>query len=256
MRFSFLKKPAPVITGIFSGQNPQELIAQSRASEFEGAGGIAIDLNHLKPEFHNCDSLKSVIDSVDLPFMFYYYRGIERDDDVRQKLLLTAAEAGAAMIDVMGDLYDPSPREITHNPEAIDKQKRLIDQIHAKGAEVVISSHLPSEFRTTEQVLEHMLDVQSRGADVVKIVTNVNTDEELAEAFKTTMALKRELNVPFIHLCGGKFSRPHRFMGPALGVSIVFGVPYYHSVYSFPQPLIRSIKAVLDNIHWNINDVG
>jgi hypothetical protein len=256
MNRSFLKRPQPVITGIFAGQNPQELIAQSRASEFEGAGGIAIDLNHLKQEFQNYDSLKSVIDSVDLPFMFYYYRGVERDDDVRQKLLLTAAEAGAAMIDVMGDLYDPSPREITHNPEAIDKQKRLIDQIHTNGAEVVISSHMPSEFRTTEQVLEHMLDVQSRGANVVKIVTAANTDEELAEALRTTMVLKRELKIPFIHLCNGKFSRPHRFMGPVLGVSIMFGVPYYHSVYNFHQPLIRSVKAVLDNVHWNINDMG
>ena len=159
------------------------------------------------------------------------------------------------MIDVMGDLYDPSPMEITHNPVAIDKQKRLIDKIHAKGANVVISSHMPSLSRTTEQVVEHMLEVESRGPDVVKIVTGVNTEEELAEAFRTTMALKRELKVPFIHLCNGKFSRPHRFMGPVLGVSIFFAVPRYEPRYGMHQPTIRAMKAVLDNIHWNINDV-
>ena len=158
------------------------------------------------------------------------------------------------MIDVMGDLYDPSPMEITHNPDAIDKQKRLIDSIHAKGAEVVISSHMWSP-RTTEQVVEHMRILESRGPDVVKIVTTVNTEEELAEAFRTTMTLKRELKTPFIHLCNGTFSRPHRFLGPALGVSILFAVHRYDTRYGMSQPTIQSVKAVLDNLHWNINNV-
>ncbi|MFA6294373.1 MAG: type I 3-dehydroquinate dehydratase [Victivallales bacterium] len=257
MKFSFLNKPYPVITGIFAGQTPAELIAEARHSEFEGAQGVAIDLADFKPEFRNHDALKSVIDAVNLPFMFFFYRSDKwnnSDDDARQELLLTAADAGAAMIDVMGDLYDPSPMEITHNPKAIDKQKRLIDQIHAKGAEVVISSHMQCP-RTTEQVVEHLREVELRGADVVKIVTAVNTADELAEAFRTTMTLKRELKTPFIHLCNGKFSRLHRFMGPALGVSIFFAVPRYEPRYGMHQPTIRAMKAVLDNIHWNINDV-
>lgn len=256
MRFSFLNKPFPVITGIFAGQTPAELIAEARCAEFEGAGGVAVDLADLKPEHRNYDALKNVIDAVDLPFMFYFYRNDKwgnSDDETRQELLLAAADAGAAMIDVMGDLYDPSPREITLNPVAIDKQKALIDKIHAKGSQVVISSHMPAEFRTCEQVLEHMLEVQSRGADVVKIVTGVNTPEELAEALKTTITLKRELKVPFIHVCGGKYNRPHRLMGPSLGVSICFAVPRYEPRYGMHQPTVRAMKAVQDNMHWNIN---
>jgi 3-dehydroquinate dehydratase len=69
------------------------------------------------------------------------------------------------------------------------------------------------------------------------------------------MALKRELKTPFIHLCNGKLSRPHRFLGPALGVSIVFAVHRYEPRYGMTQPTIRAMKAVLDNLHWNINDV-
>ncbi len=258
MRFSFLDRPYPVIAGIMAGQTPQELIATSKNSEFDGAQGIAIDLSHLKPEFRNTESLKTVIDSVQLPFMFYFYRndkwGELRDDEKRQPVLLAAADAGASMIDVMGDLYDPSPMEITHNQEAIDKQKRLIDEIHARGADVVMSSHMSCS-RTTEQVIEHLREMESRGPDVVKIVTVVNTDEELGEAFRTTMALKRELNTPFIHLCNGAFSQLHRFIGPTLGVSILFAVDRYDARYGMTQPTIRAMKAVLDNIHWNINDV-
>ena len=257
MKLSFLNQSIPVITGILAGQTPAELIAEARNCEFEGANGIAVSLEDLQPEFRNNDSLKSVIDAVNLPYMFLFYRSDRwqnLDDEARQEVLLTAAGAGASIIDVMGDLYDPSPMELTHNPEAIDRQKHLIDRIHAKGADVVISSHLQCA-RTTQQVIEHLKEVELRGADVVKIVTTADTEEELAEAFKTTMALKRELKTPFIHLCNGKYSRPHRFMGPALGTSIFFAVSHYESRYGMGQPTIRSMKTVLENLHWNINQI-
>ncbi len=256
MKHSFLDRPSPVITSIMGGQTPEELIAQARNSEFSGAQGIAIDLADLKPEFRNHDSLKRVIDSVELPFMFFFYRADRwegLDDENRQKVLLTAAGAGAAMIDVMGDLYDPSPMEITRDPEAIRKQVKLIDEIHAAGAQVVISSHMQVS-RTCQEVFEHLEEVAKRGADVVKIVTMADTEEELAEAFRTTMFLKRELKTPFIHLCNGKFSRPHRFMGPALGTSILFAVERYEPKYGLSQPTVAAVKAVLDNLHWNIKD--
>jgi 3-dehydroquinate dehydratase len=258
-RPSFLNKPYPVITGIMAGQTPREIIASARNSESEGAGGIAIDLFDLKPEFRNYESFKEIVNSVNLPFMFYFYRNDRREqlgDDDRQEVLLVAAEAGASMIDVMGDLYDPSANEITFNQNAINKQKRLIGKIHSKGADVVISSHTGCPL-TTEEVIRHMLELESRGPDVVKIVTTINTEEELAEALRTTIALNRELKTPFIHLCSGKYSRPHRFMCPVLGTSILFAVPYYSDRYpGLAQPTIKSMNAVLDNIRWNIHDVG
>ena len=45
MKKSFLNQQAPVITSIMAGQTPAEFIAESRNSEFEGAQGIAIDIN-------------------------------------------------------------------------------------------------------------------------------------------------------------------------------------------------------------------
>lgn len=257
MKKTFLNQPYPVVAGIMAGQTPQELIAEAKNAEFDGAQGIAITLADLKPEFRNPEALRSIIDAVSLPLMFFFYRDDkwqDSADDERQELLLAAADVGASMIDVMGDLYDPSPLEITRSPAAIDKQKRLIDRIHAKGADVVISSHMACA-RTTEQVVEHMLALESRGPEVVKIVTTVDTEDELAEALRTTMALKRELKTPFIHLCNGKLSRPHRFFGPALGVSIAFAVHRYEPRYGMTQPTIRAMKAVLDNLHWSINDV-
>ncbi|NLF32389.1 MAG: type I 3-dehydroquinate dehydratase [Planctomycetes bacterium] len=254
---SFLTQPRPVIAGIMAGQTPQELIAESKNAEFDGAGGLAICLADLKPEFRNRQALQSIIDAVHLPFMFFFYRDDrwgDSGDEERQELLLAAADAGASMIDVMGDLYDPSPMEITRDAAAIDRQKDLIDRIHARGADVVISSHMACA-RTTDQVVEHMLALESRGPEVVKIVTAVDTEDELAEALRTTLVLKRELKTPFIHLCNGRFSRPHRLFGPALGVSIAFAVHRYEPRYGMMQPTIRAMRAVLDNLHWNIDDV-
>ncbi len=257
MKRSFLNQSEPILTSIMSGATPQELVAKIGNSEFDGARGIAIDLANLNPEFRNHDSLKSVIDSSALPFMFFFYRNgtfAEPDDDKRQEVLLAAVDAGASIVDVMGDLYDPSDMEITHNAAAIDKQKKLIDKIHSKGGDVVISSHMQCA-RTAEQVVEHLQEVEKRGADVVKLVATVDTEEELAEAFRTTMVLKRELKTPFIHLCNGKFCRPHRFLGPALGTSIFFAVQRYEPTLKLGQPTIQAMKAVLDNLHWNINDM-
>src|SRR5690554_3087957 len=218
-RLSFLNQSTPVIAGIIAGQTPQELITRARESESKGAKGITIDLCDLKPEFRNTESFKRIINSVNLPFMFYFYRydkWKKSSDDERQEVLLAAAEAGASMIDVMGDLYDPSPREITRDPRAIDKQKRLIDEIHDKGADVVLSTHTGCPM-TTEEVIEHMMELEARGPEVVKIITTVNTEAELAEALRTTIMLNSELKIPFIHLCTGKYGHPHRYMCPVLG---------------------------------------
>ena len=180
MRLSFLNKPYPVICGIMAGQTPEELIAGAKDAEDDGANAIAVDLMDLFTQFRNRDSLKMIIESVRLPFMFCFYRNDRQQnssDEQRQDVLLAAAEAGASMIDVMGDLYDPSPMEITHDSRAVSRQMRLIEEIHGRGADVVISSHVQRAL-SAEQTAGHLLELQSRGADVVKIVTTADTEEE------------------------------------------------------------------------------
>lgn len=256
-KHSFLRASHPLVTALFRGQTPSQLIATARTAEFDGADALAVELCDLKPEFRNREALRSVIEAVHLPFMFVFYRNDcwgGAPDEARQELLLEAVDAGAAMVDVMGDLFDPSPREITFQPAAVDAQKRLIERIHARGAEVVISSHMNCP-QTAEQVLEHLKALAGRGADVVKLVHTVDTPAELTEAIRTTMLLKQELQLPFIHLCNGKFSRPHRFFGPALGVSILFAAPEYSAAAPMTQPSVRAMRQVLDNLHWHIDDI-
>ena len=256
MRRSFLKLRKPVLTGIFSGETPQHLIAEARNAEAEGAQAIAVQLEALRPEFRTVDVFRQVVNSVNLPAMFTLYRSDKwhQADEARQDVLLAAVEAGAAMVDVIGDLYDPAPHEITHNADAIARQMELIDTIHKLGAEVVISSHTTVP-RTTDEVVAHLREIEKREADVLKIVTQVQNADDLAEAFKTTLTLQREFKTPFIHLCSGPFSRPHRFVGPTLGPAIVFAVSRYAPESLMPQPTIRAMKAALDAMNWHIEAI-
>lgn len=248
-----------MITAIMSGETPNELVAQIRTADYDGADGIAIDLAHLRPEFRNVNNLKQIIASSNImPFMFYFYRNDPwkqyQTDDARQELLLMAVDAGAHIVDVMGDLYNPSPRERTYDAAAIDKQMALIETIHSRGSQVVMSSHM-NEFLTTEEVLEQMREFDRRGADVLKLVQAVNSDHELAVAIETTMTLRRELTKPFIHLCNGSHSRLHRFLGPSLGVSICFANASYDPRWPYTQPTVKGMNTVFDTLRFHIDDV-
>ena len=253
-RPSFLHRAErPSFVALMAKNTRDEYIAEAIHASLDGADGIAVGMGSLKPEFRTREDLEKLFSCVDLPFYVLFYRNDQwipentKNDEARQEVLLCAADAGAAMIDVMGDLYDPSPMEITRKPEAVERQKKLIEKIHAKGAEVVISSHMQTA-RTAEETLEHLQSLAARGADLVKIVTAINTPEELAEAVRTTLLLKKEMKVPFIHLCGGSYGKFHRFFAPTLGSSMNFISTGYPVSPDTPQPMTEALKSVYETI--------
>ncbi len=256
MRASFFNRDSTLITALVTQEGSVKKVLNriSKAATI-GADAIAIELGCLPPESRTQDNFRLFMDAAPkLPFMFILYRNdkwLGADDEARQKYLLEAVSAGAEVVDVMGDLFAPAPLELTFDAEAIEKQKALISEIHARGGKVIMSSHIYDQARSAEQVLEHLHEQESRGADILKIVTPVNSGEELLEAFRATMLLHQQMDKPFVHLCNGKFSRPHRFLGPKLGSAIAFAV-FAETPKS--QPTIRQLKRVLRNIHWNIND--
>lgn len=258
LKASFFNRQSPAVTALLMEQSVNDFMVQIRGAEFEGADAIAAELKYLPLEERTKEKFSAMIGCTQLPCMFLSYRNdqfLGADDEARQKYLLLAAECGAEVIDVMGDLYDPSEFELTRNVTAIKKQKKLIDEIHSIGSKVIMSSHM-QVFRSKEEVLEHMLRQSERGADILKLVHFVRSSDELAHAVRTTMYLHENLDKPFVHLCSGSYARPHRFMCGTLGNAIVFGIHEYRSHQILGgQPPIRNYRAVLDNIHWNINNV-
>lgn len=243
------------VSALLGAETPEEVVCKYRAAESDGADSVALELRYLKPEFRNMESLKRIIYATQLPTMAVMYRNDKFkelvEDAPRQKLLLMAAEAGAAVIDVMGDLYSPAPDENTHDPEAIAKQKELIKEIHARGALALISSH-SKRFMRAEEVLAQLEGFQDRGADIVKIVTKADTPEEYLETLRGTVLAYQRLKVPFIHISNGSYGRLHRMHGLSLGVAVTFAVHDYYADTSFFQPTIRDFRQVMEHTRWEL----
>lgn len=251
MRESFFGRETTLVTALLCEGSVAKYCETIRSAAMRGADGIALDL-HLLPEAERTgEHYRKMMDAApELPFMFLLYRNDAvhgGDDEARQKYLLDAARAGAEVIDVMGDLFDPEEYELAVRPEAIERQKALIDEIHGLGSKVIMSSHMKVP-RRAEDVLRHLREQASRGADLLKIVTWADTEEDFLETLRTTFLLKRELDKPFVQLCNGKYSHPVRFLGAKLGLALTFA-QMKESENS--QPTVAQFRAVLDNIHWN-----
>jgi len=255
MRPSFVRLQSPYLAAIIEGATPEATIAGILKCEHDGAEAFAVSLAAWERDQLTLEELSRVFHCTGRPMMPLCYRSgnlaADRlDDDARAELLLLAVEAGAAACDIMGDMYDPAPRERTRDRQAIEKQKCLIDRIHAQGAEVLMSSHAPNEFLTGEEILEHLSDFVSRGADIPKIVVRADSEDEVIEAFRTTVLLKRELPTPFVHLCTGRYGRLQRYVAPSLGAALTFGV---ESSVQGPQPLVSSARGLLDELNWHVH---
>jgi hypothetical protein len=255
MRPSFLRLQAPYLAAIVEGATPEATIASILTCEDAGAEAFAVSLSAWERDRLTLGELSRVFQCTGRPIMPLCYRSghlaaDQLDDDARADLLLLAVEAGAAACDVMGDMYDPAPRERTRDEQAIARQKRLIDLIHARGAEVVMSSHAPGEFLTGEEILEHLADFVARGADIPKIVVRAASEDEVVEAFRTTVLLKRELKTPFVHLCSGRYGRLQRYVAPSLGAALTFGM---ESTVQGPQPLVSAARGVLAELNWHVD---
>lgn len=253
-RPSFVQLPAPVLSAVITEATPGESIRTIRTAEFEGAQAFLYDLRKLERQYHTEEHLASIFRATDRPVMVYYYRrpmrGFEAvSDEIRAETFLTSVAAGASAVDVMADLFDPNEIELTRDPAAIERQQALMSDIRRLGGEVMLSSHTLVAMSTAE-VLSHAQELAARGPDMVKIVPRVPTEEDLLEAMRTTVALRRALTIPFIHIVMGEYNRIHRIVGPTLGSAVCFCTPYFNEDATLEQPLLRSTKQVFDNFVW------
>ena len=250
-RKRFPLERAPLFTGLFADSSVAELVRSARAAHWNGADAVCVELKNLPREERTVEKLRPLMDATPLPTMCCLYRNdiLGLDDDARQKDLLAALGAGAACIDVMGDLYDPSPREWTRKPSAIAKQKRLISKIHAAGGQVIVSAHLYA-FVPPEEVVAQLGDFERRGADIVKLVQTADTEEEFLAALRATFLCRRELKTPFVHLVSGAFGALHRLIAPSLGIALTFAKLDPRD--AVPMPPLANLKGVFEYLRFTM----
>ena len=246
---TFLEYDRPLLVAMVQEKTPEEAICVIVNSLYDGAEAFGIQLCNLLPEHRNLNTLKKIFSYCEgRPIYITSYRGganASLSDDERAELLLLGLEAGATICDVMGDLFCPTPDQLTFDAEAVAKQRALIETIHARGGEVLISTHT-SRYFDEEEVLSYAREQIARGADVVKIVGKSNSEDEQMDALNTIHRLKKELDRPFLYLVGGSHTRLVRQIGPALGCCMYLCVERHLPVSAKMQPQLRGTKALRD----------
>ncbi len=236
---AFLNPAAPTVTTMLKARRLDALKTEIAEARSEDTQALGMDIATLPRELKGREFFEKFLALTgDFPLYFCNYRRTNSDksltDETLAEQLLMLLELSEptrrdVIIDVAGNLYDPSPIEISCDETVIARQKALLNEIHARGGLALMSSHM-FKFMKPEEVLELARAHKSRGADVSKIVTDANTPEELYANMEASLLLRRELGIPSLFLCNGESNRAHRLLSPILGSSMALCV-----VESSPQ---------------------
>lgn len=257
---------APALAGVVKERTAEEAVAAIAACRIAGADMVDLHLSCLEAYDH--DTLRAIIAPSELPVLALHYNTTYKSEDAghsekeRIALLLRAVGAGAAGIDMQGYTYHlPSksgfcgedkytftkgnPREIVTDKTVIARQCELVERVHSMGAEVLLSCH-PGIPMKAETVVELALFLEERGPDIIKIVTVASTEEELAEALRAMLLLRREVGTPVAYHAAGEAGRPSRILNPILGGQIAFCVGRRTEASLAEQPDLRTARGAVD----------
>ena len=273
MRKSFVNNPKPILAAVIRERTPRDAIAEIKNYAIHGAKGVDLHLSCLDKQYQNIESIGQIVNQSPLPILGLNYNQnpdwsvFETSEEERVDLLMTAIDAGAAGVDIQGYTYDRfshkafreefshldysfiknKPREVVVDPKIIEKQCDLIEQIHFKGAEVLLSNHLLIPMKTDELV-ELCLFLEQRKPDIIKIVASSETDEDMLECFKSMLTIKKEIETPVTLFCNGATGPLTRIINPMLGGCLVFTSDGFNARSNFTQLDLQTIKQVLDGV--------
>lgn len=249
MKKTFLNYDKPILNVMVQADNPQRIKELMDKSVPEGAEAFGMQFERMNPEYKNKDTYKKLFTYTDKPVYVTNYRCGKNEgktDDILAQELLELADCGATLCDIMGDFYDKQPDELATDEKAIENQIELIQKLHGKGAEVLMSSHV-LKFTPAQRVLEIALEHQRRGADISKIVTSADSMEEQLENLRIINLLKENLKIPFLFLAGGECHILRR-IGGELGNCMYLCVHEYDELATPVQPLLSNVKQIRDNM--------
>ena len=254
----------PIIVESVRMETIHEAIEDIQNAEKEGAQAFLVHLELLKDTERTLEGMERIFAATNLPIMALNYRAKDGSEDAsvdekRAELLIESIKCGASMIDVWGDMFDydsvesltncaqgfatARPKEISMRESCVQKQKALIEKAHELGAEVLMSAHVGTEL-SCEQAISLAKEIESRGADIVKIITTCDSKEHIPVILQTIMELKKHLRVPYMYQCGGKYGKIVRPIAPFFG-SIFALCHLKYGAVTFPEkPLLADVKEV------------
>ncbi len=261
--------PSPVLAGVVKEKTPKAAIAEITNCLYDGAGMIDLHMSCL--ENTDTETLRTIFSASKLPVLAlnynvdYYSESRGYTEEERVDMFRRAVDAGAAGIDMQGYTFDLSskenfrgedkysftkgnPREIVTDEKIISKQCAFIEEVHSKGAEVLLSCH-PGLPMTAEQVVDLAMFLEKRGPDIIKIVTIAEKDEDLVESIKAMTLLKREVKTKVSYHASGLPGSLSRIINPMLGGHMIFCVDRYSESSIMEQLDLRTAKSIVDNLN-------
>jgi len=273
-RRTFTELAQPFIVGVVSETDPENCIKMIKMSEYDGADAFDLYLHSLDKKYLNKEDLRAIISSTNRPVLTLNYRWnfkgpIDITDEERVRQHMLALEAGSAGMDIEADLFDEvrgplpwskeafdystndnsRPRELSFDPKAVERQKKLIKEVQQAGGEILLSAHTRVPL-TGEKILNIGKELESRGPNMAKIVAVCRNEEDVLENIKGCIALKKELKIPFQLQGHGEHAKVLRVINPMLGAMLVFCHQTLKPGGFHDQPLIRIMKTVFDSVDW------
>ena len=248
----FLRKDRPTLTAMLAAHTPAQVIDAAPKGLAGGTDAFGFSMEIFPDQYHTREALLPLFSELGgKPFYITNYGWHKPDvpDEVLGDELVMAVEtafaAGCAAVlaDMPGDMFDRNPRQMTENPEALAKQRALIDRLHAAGAEVAVSSHV-MKYLPESEVLELFRLQREHGADICKAVTKADTEDELNENFRISSRI-HALPRPAIFVCSGACSRRHRHFAPLLSNSVWLCVPEQNERTTKEQPELATARNIL-----------
>jgi len=270
-KIKFTDLERPVIVSSLRSNELDYIIQDIKESEENGAKAFLLHIEMLDEKYKNSDCFKKIFSTTKYPIMALNYRGGAKvySDEELADVLLEAVSNGAMAVDVFADMFDNDsinsleltdkifknavPKDITMRAECVKKQKELINKIHSMGAEVLMSAHVNVELNC-EQAISLALEIQSRGADIVKIITSCNSYNQALEILHTAAELKKHLKVPYLYQCNGPFGKFTRQVAPLFGSMLVLCHQKYSELSNREKPLISDVKEFYRVMKWRIED--
>lgn len=248
---SFFNNNKATLTVMVQADNPDRIKELIDKSVPEGAEAFGIQLEQLENRYKTKEIYRDLFAyAKDKPIYITNYRHTTNEGKTDEQLageLLELADCGADLCDMMGDYFDKQPGEMTYDETAVANQKNLIENLHKKGAKVLMSSHI-FKFLSADEVLKIAMAHQSRGADISKIVVGADNMEQQLENLKIINLLKEKLDIPFLFLSAGECSILRR-IGGEIGCCMYLCVCEYDSFSTPQQPLLKILKVIRDNMN-------
>ena len=270
MRKSFVYAESPLLIGVVRRETPKAAIEDIQGCIARGATAIDLHLSCLLEEYRNEESIRTIVEKTSVPMLSLHYArnydhsAYEVAEEERVRILFESVKAGASAIDMQGYTYDVasrdayrgdmaygfarlSPREVVTDPCVIERQCELIERVHAAGAEVVISTH-PGVVMGCDDVVELALFLEKRGADLLKIVSLSETEDDLIEAMRTMTVLKKEVKTKVHFHVAGAAGKLSRLINPLLGGHMIFCSGEQHVGANKEQLDLTCAVAAIENI--------